>query len=157
MSEEKAVKTFVDDGYDEYQKRSMRYRSISPDSVWASAPATMFMAYYKNKPVGITGFSKHKDVLLGAGIHVRKEFRGKGLTGILIDKLLSEKGSKTIYINIMNPAVSSSYRRRGFVDMKEENLPDDAREAIEGIQFKDQVQKWLMLGTPKWMEVLKWN
>lgn len=158
MSEEEAVKEFQNDGYFEYAKRRMRYRSIPTDSAWATAPARMFVAYYENKPVGVIGFAKYKNVLLGAGVHVRKEYRRRGLTGILIDKLLSEKGSTTLYVNIMNPSISSSYRRKGFTDMKEENLPEDAREAIEGIGFQDQVQKWLINNSGNWFEeVRKWN
>mgnify|MGYP002623244381 FL=1 len=155
MSEEEAVKEFQNDGYFDYAKRRMRYRSIPTDSVWATAPARMFVAYYENKPVGVIGFSKHKNVLLGAGVHVRSEYRGRGLTGILIDKMLSEKGSTTLYINIMNPNVSSSYRKKGFVDMKEETLPEDAREAIEGIGFQDQVQKWMVNSSGGWFDELK--
>ena len=81
MSEDEAVKVFQDDGYFDYQKRRMRYRSMSRDSSWATAPATMFVAYYENKPVGVIGFSNYKGRLLGAGIHVRNEFRGRGLAG----------------------------------------------------------------------------
>jgi GNAT superfamily N-acetyltransferase len=158
MSEEGAVKEFQNHGYFDYAKRKMRYRSIPTDSVWATSPATMFVAYYENKPVGVIGFAKYKNVLLGAGVHVRKEYRGRGLTTILIDKLLSEKGSTTLYVNIMNPNISSSYRRKGFTDMQEENLPEDAREAIEGIGFQDQVQKWLVNNSGNWFEeVKKWN
>lgn len=155
MSEEEAVKEFQGDGYFDYAKRRMRYNTISSDSVWATSPARMFVAYYENKPVGVIGFAKHKSVLLGAGVHVRKEYRGRGLTSILIDKLLSEKGSTTLYINIMNPNVSSSYRKKGFVDMDKEKLPAEAREAIEGIAITDQVQKYMFFPTPKWIGVLK--
>ena len=91
MSEDKAVNAFQDDGYFDYQKRTMRYRSMSRDSSWATAPATMFVAYFQEKPVGVIGFSKHRGKLLGAGIHVRKEFRGRGLAGILVDKIIAEK------------------------------------------------------------------
>ena len=49
MSEDKAVNAFQDDGYFDYQKRTMRYRSMSRDSSWATAPATMF--------VGVKGIS----------------------------------------------------------------------------------------------------
>ncbi len=155
MSEEEAVKEFQNDGYTDYQKRKMRYRSIPIDSVWATTPATMFVAYFENKPVGVTGYSKYKNVLFGAGIHVRDDFRGRGLTPILIDKLLSEKGSKTIYINIMNDNISSSYRKKGFKDMKKETLPEEAKEAIEGIGFSDQVQKWMLNNSGAWFDDLK--
>ena len=94
MSEGEAVATFVKDGYDEYTKRSVRYGSnLSPDSEWAKAPAKMFVAFNNDKPVGVVGFSEYKNVLLGAGIHIRKDERGKGLFSILVDKVLSEKGS----------------------------------------------------------------
>lgn len=155
MSEEEAVKVFQNDGYFDYVKRRMRYKSIPSDSPWATAPATMFVAYYENKPVGVIGFAKHKNILLGAGIHVRSEYRGRGLTNILIDKLLSEKGPKTLFVNFGNKIASNAYRKKGFVDMDKNQLPMDAREAIEGIGFQDQVQKWMVNSSGGWFDELK--
>ena len=78
MSEEQAVKTFEDDKYFDYQKRAMRYgKKLPSDSIWATSPAKMFVAFYKEKPIGVIGYSTYRKYLLGAGIHVRKEYRGK--------------------------------------------------------------------------------
>ena len=155
MSEDEAVKVFQDDGYFDYQKRRMRYRSMSRDSSWATAPATMFVAYYEDKPVGVIGFSNYKGRLLGAGIHVRNEFRGRGLAGLLVDKIISEKGSKTLYVNIANDKIANTYRSRGFNDMNISELPEDSQRDLEGLTYVDQVQKWMCYNQPKWKEVLK--
>lgn len=155
MSEDEAVKAFQNDGYFDYQKRTMRYRSMSRDSSWATAPATMFVAYYEDKPVGVIGFSKHKGKLLGAGIHVRKEFRGRGLSGILVDKIVAEKGSNTLYVNIANDKISSTYRNRGFGDMNISELPEDSQQDLEGLTYADQVQKWMIHKQASWFSILK--
>ena len=155
MSEDEAVKAFQDDGYFDYQKRRMRYRSMSRDSSWATAPATMFVAYYEDKPVGVIGFSKHKGKLLGAGIHVRKEFRGRGLSGILVDKIIAEKGSNTLYVNIANDRIASTYRNRGFGDMNISELPEDSQQDLEGLTYADQVQKWMIHKQASWFSILK--
>jgi len=55
----------------------------------------------------------------------------------------------------MNPNISSSYRKKGFVDMNKEKLPEDAREAIEGIGFQDQVQKWMVNSSGGWFGELR--
>ena len=144
MSEGEAVATFVKDGYDEYTKRSMRYGSnLSSDSEWAKAPAKMFVAFYNGKPVGVVGFSEYKNVLLGAGIHIREDERKKGLFSILVDKVLSEKGSKTLYINVAKEGLGESYRRKGFKDMQKDELPKALQEELQGKQYSDQVQKWM--------------
>jgi GNAT superfamily N-acetyltransferase len=150
MSEDDAVIAFQDDGYFDYSKRRLRYRSVPKDSVWATAPATMFVAFHEGKPVGVAGFSEYRGILLGAGIHVRKEYRGRGVGGILIDKVIKEKGGKTLYINIMNSNVVDAYRKRGFRDMNKENLPAEITQPLEGIEFADQVQKWMVLESSWW-------
>tara|TARA_R100001163_G_scaffold64403_2_gene58537 strand:- start:663 stop:1511 length:849 start_codon:yes stop_codon:yes gene_type:complete len=155
MSEEEAVNAFQDDGYFDYRKRTMRYRSMSRDSSWATAPATMFVAYYEDKPVGVIGFSKHKGKLLGAGIHVRKEFRQRGLSGILVDKIVSEKGSNTLYVNIASDKIANTYRDRGFGDMNINELPEDSRQDLEGLTYADQVQKWMIHKQASWFSILK--
>lgn len=155
MSEEEAVNVFQDDGYFDYQKRAMRYRSISRDSSWATAPATMFVAYYEDKPVGVIGFSKYKGKLLGAGIHVREEFRGRGLSGILVDKIIAEKGSNTLYVNIANNKIASTYRGRGFGDMNINELPKESQQELEGLTYADQVQKWMIHKQASWFSILK--
>lgn len=155
MNESEASKEFVEDGYNEYQKRSMRYGpNLSKDSIWATSPATMFVAYYEDTPVGVVGFSKYKKALLGAGIHIRKGYRKsdghEGLADILLSKLLSEKGSKTLYINLTNPRAGELYRNAGFKDMKVESLPKEIQEELEGTNYSDQVQKFLVLESGWW-------
>ena len=161
MSEEQAVKTFEDDRYFDYQKRAMRYgKKLPSDSIWATSPAKMFVAFYKEKPVGVIGYSTYRKYLLGAGIHVRKEYRGKGISDILIKKIIKEKGNKTLLVNIGNMGISSTYRKNGFKDMEIESLPEELKqEALlrQKAQPLDQVQKWMMMKPSKWMEVLKWN
>ena len=155
MSEDEASKKFLDDGYTEFQKRSIRYgRNLSKDSIWATSPATMFMAYYKNKPIAVIGFSKYKKALLGAGIHIRKGYRKsdgyEGLADILLDKLLKEKGGKTLYINLTNSRAGELYRNAGFKDMKVESLPKEIQEELKGTNYSDQVQKFLVLESGWW-------
>lgn len=154
MSEEEAVKTFQEDGYFDYQKRRMRFKTLSPDSLWATSPARMFVAFFENRPVGVVGFSEYKGALLGAGVHTREGFRGRGLLGILIDKAIQEKGSKTLYINIANSDIIDKYRGKGFTDMKVEELPEEVQSEIEGLTFSDQVQKWIR-HTSEWRSILK--
>ena len=73
MSEEKAVETFQDDGYFDYQKRNMRYgKFLSRDSIWANSPAKMFVEFFNETPVAVVGFSRYKGFLLDAGVHVRE-------------------------------------------------------------------------------------
>ena len=158
MSEDEASKKFLDDGYTEFQKRRMRYGpNLSKDSIWATTPATMFMAYYKNKPIAVIGFSKYKKALLGAGIHIRKGYRKsdgyEGLADILLDKLLKEKGNKTLYINLTNERASKLYRNAGFKDMEVESLPKEIQEELEGTNYNDQVQKFLVLESGWWKVV----
>ena len=159
MSEGDAVKAFQDDGYFGFEKRSMRYGPNLPkDSIWATAPANMFVAYWNDIPVGVCGLSTHKNVLLGAGIHTRKEYQGKGIFRICVDKILSEKGSKTLYINVANAKVAGAFRDKGFNDMNREELPEDIQEELEGTKYVDQVQKWMMYASSEWQRVLKrWN
>ena len=158
MSEEEAVKTFVDDGYDKYQKRSMRYGKYLPsDSIWATAPARMFVAFYENKPVAVIGLAEFKNALLMAGTHVREEYRRRGLSEILVDKMLKHKGSKTIYANPVSAAFGKKLRDFGFKDMDVKTLPKEIQEELKGVNYPEQLQKWVKLDSPRWMEVLKWN
>ena len=151
MSEEEAVKVFQEDGYFDYQKRSMRYgKNLSPTSIWAKSPATMFVAFLGETPVGVIGYSKYKGVLLGAGVHIRKEYRRRGLGDILIDKILKSKGSKTLYVNFTNSVAADKYRSKGFKDMKLEELPAEIREELEGTGYVDQLQKWFMFSENWW-------
>lgn len=160
MSEDQAVNTFQDDDYFDYEKRSMRYGpKLSKDSIWATAPARMFVAFYNNKPIGVAGFSSHGGALFGAGIHIREGFRKRdGYVGVgqtLVNKVVSEKGRKTLFINIANPKASKLYQNAGFKDMNKDELPEDVKEELEGITYADQFQKWLKYSTPEWQKVLK--
>lgn len=143
MSEEQAVKAFQDDGYFNYVKRQMRYGKFLPrDSIWATAPATMFVAFYENKPVGVIGFAEHKGALLMAGTHVRDEYRGRGLSSILLEKLLEEKGTKTLYANPVSERFASTLKKYGFKNMERESLPKDIQEELKGVNYPEQLQKW---------------
>lgn len=155
MSEEDAVRVFMKDGYNEYQKRRMRYGSKLPsNSIWATSPATMFVAFYENTPVGVVGFSKFKGALLGAGIHIRREFRGRGIGDILVDKLLKEKGSRTLFVNMTSPKASAIYRSKGFRDMNKDELPQEIQEELQGIEYTDQVQKFI-IHKCDWFDMLR--
>ena len=136
----------------------MRYgKYLPPDSIWATAPAKMFVAFYQNKPVAVIGLATFKNALLMAGTHVRREYRGRGLSGILVDKMLENKGSKTIYANPVSIQFAKKLRDSGFKDMEKETLPKEIQEELEGVNYPEQLQKWIKLDSPKWMEVLKWN
>ncbi len=143
MSEEDAVKTFQDDGYFKYKKRTMRYgENLSRDSKWATAPARMFVAFDGETPVAVCGIARYKGKSLGAGVHTRDGYTGRGLFGLCIKKVLSEKRG-TLYINVANPNLVDSFRRRGFTDMQISELPEDIQQELQGTNYSDQVQKWL--------------
>ena len=161
MSEEEAVKAFEDDGYFEYQKRTMRYNVLPTNSIWATAPATMFVLFNGDSPIGVVGFSEYKDVLLGAGIHIRKSCRSVILPDIwkgrviktLISKVVEEKGNKTLYGNAVNLGFAKHMRGVGFIDMDIESLPEDIQQELEGIEYPDQLQKWLKI-SDEWFNMV---
>ena len=158
MSEEDAVSTFVEDGYYEYTKRKQRYGDLLPsNSIWATAPARMFVGFLEDKPVGTIGFAPYKGVLLSAGAHIRRQYRRRGLLEQFIEKILQEKGNKTLFFNLANPKISGKYRSLGFKDMNKDELPNEIQEELEGIEYPDQIQKWIMYSTPKWQQVLRWK
>ena len=143
MSEEDAVKAFQDDGYFNYKKRAMRYGdNLSRDSKWATAPARMFVAFDGETPVAVCGIARYKGKSLGAGVHTRDGYTGRGLFGLCVKKVLSEK-TGTLYINVANSNLVGSFRRRGFTDMQIGELPEDIQEELKGTNYPDQVQKWL--------------
>jgi predicted GNAT family acetyltransferase len=86
---------------------------------------------------------------------VRKEFRGRGLAGILVDKIIAEKGSNTLYVNIANDKIASTYRNKGFGDMDISELPEDSQQDLEGLTYADQVQKWMIYKQASWFSILK--
>jgi len=156
MSEERAVEVFQDDGYFDYQKRNMRYgKFLSRDSIWANTPARMFVAFSNETPVAVIGFSRYKGFLLDAGVHVREGYRKRGLGSVLLDKIINEKGNKTLLVNVANPAIVGSFRRKGFTDMIINEIPKELQEELEGIKYPDQLQKWMMYVSPEWQKVLK--
>jgi len=158
MSEMEAVRVFQDDGYFGFSKRSMRYpeyaTGLSSDSIWATAPERMFVAFDGQTPVAICGIAKYKNALIGAGMHTRKRYEGRGLFNLCIQKIISEKGSKTIYINISNPSLGSAFRNRGFTDMVRTELPKEIQEELEPTTYADHVQK-LMRHSVNWFSVLR--
>ena len=160
LSEKKAVEEFLKDGYTEYQKRSMRYgKFLSADSIWARAPAIMFVAYFEERPVAVIGYSRYRGLLLDAGVHVRRKYRGRGLGSILLDKIIEEKGNKTLLVNIANSDIIDSYRRKGFIDMDKDNIPEELLEELNEVDpaYPDQVQKFLQHLPPRWMGILKFS
>lgn len=156
MSEEEAVKTFQKDGYFDYAKRAARYKTLPTESVWARSPATMFVAFYNETPVGVIGFAPYGKYLLGAGVHVRKEYRGRGLTPLLVSEMLRNKGGKKILVNIANKDIANTYRNAGFKDMDIGTLPAEVKEgAIIGREAGfEQVEKF-MLHESGWFEILR--
>jgi hypothetical protein len=155
MSEEEAVRTFQQDGYLGFNKRSMRYGpNLLSDSKWATAPARMFVALDGETPVAVCGIAKYKNILLDAGYHTRKGYEGRGLFGLCVQKILSEKGSSTIYVNVANPALVNSFRSRGFTDMVRTELPKELQEELEPTNYADNVQK-LMRHSVNWFSVLR--
>jgi GNAT superfamily N-acetyltransferase len=156
MSEEEAVKTFQEDGYFDYAKRAARYKTLPTESVWARSPATMFVAFYNETPVGVIGFAPYGKYLLGAGVHVRKEYRRRGLTPLLIDEMLRHKGGKKILVNIANKNIANTYRSAGFKDMDIGTLPAEVKEgAVIGREAGfEQVEKF-MFHESGWFEILR--
>ena len=157
LSEDKAVEVFMKDGYTDYKKRSMRYKTLPRDSIFATAPATMFVAFLGETPVGVIGYGKYKNLLLDAGVHVRKEYRGRGLTGILVDKIIEEKGNKTYLVNISEPNIISTYRDRGFVDIDRTDLPEEILDELDMAGDLEQVQKYMQHLPERWMGILKFS
>ena len=161
LSEDKAVEVFMKDGYTEYQKRSMRYGKFLPaNSIWAKTPATMFVAYFEGRPVGVIGYSRYKGLLLDAGVHVRKEYRGRGLGSILLDKIIKEKGKNTLLVNIANSDIINAYRKKGFIDMDKDNIPEELLEELNEVvdpEYPDQVQKYMQHLPERWMRILKFS
>lgn len=158
MSEDDAVRVFVDDGYYGYKKRRERYGNfLSGSSIWANAPARMFVGFIEETPVAVIGFSEYKGFLLDAGVHVREGYRNRGLGSVLLDKVVREKGNKTLLVNVANPAIVNSFRRKGFTDMVIEEIPKELQEELAGIKYPDQLQKWMVYSVPEWQMVLRWN
>ena len=96
---------------------------------------------FTKTPVGVIGFAPYGKYLLGAGVHVRKEYRERGLVPILVEEMLRNKGGKKILVNIANKKIADTYRRAGFKDMEIGTLPQKLG--------KEQLLEE-MLGLNKW-------
>ena len=131
--------------------------------LFASKPAKMFMVFNKetHKPMGVVGFSIYSaDLLLGAGIHVRENERGRGLAGHLVDKIIEEKGGRTLIVIFISDEAFNAYTNRGFKPVEETHLPDDIRNDIEAARtsskYEGTLEKFLML-KDNWFLMLKRN
>ena len=71
-----------------------------------------------------------------------------------IDKIFAEKGNNTIYVNVANPALVKPFRSKGFISMNKDELPEDLQEELTGIEFADQIQKW-MKHKVGWFDLIK--
>ena len=136
MSEENAVKVFQDDGYFKYKVRVNRYKNLPKDGIFANSPETQFVAFLRKteQPIGVVGFSKFQNFLLGSGVHIREGYRTKDghpeVMNLLLDKLLKEKGSKTMVVAFSNPQAKGRYREYGFDEINEEELPKEILDEI---------------------------
>ena len=161
MSEENAVKVFQDDGYSEYKTRINRYEKLPTDGIFANSPETQFVAFLTKteQPVGVIGFSKFENFLLGSGIHVRKGFKKEdGITGIarlLVNKLLDEKGSKTMVVSFTSEAAMGLYRSAGFGEIKQEELPKEILDELEVASGGDNLNALQKLKLNNWWMTLK--
>ena len=163
MTEDEAVARFKEEGYDRYKKRIDRYKTIPKDGPFATKPAKMFMVFNKetHKPMGVVGFSIYNsDLLLGAGLHVRKDERGKGLAGHLADKLIQEKGGRTLIAVFVSGEALHAYTNRGFKSVEMNYLPEDVQhsigQAMASDKYLDTLEKFLML-KDGWFLMLKRN
>ena len=133
-TEDEAWKNFLDDGYGGYKPRRIRYNK--PDmlplrSLWASLPATMIQAFLDDTPVGVIGAAPWGNYALGAGIHVRREYQGNGISPFLIQRLIDHFSEFTLLINIGNPRVLQGYLRAGFHDVEPYSLPDELADEVQ--------------------------
>jgi N-acetylglutamate synthase-like GNAT family acetyltransferase len=163
MTEDEAVARFKEGGYNKYKKRINRYEILPKEGAFASKPAKMFMVFNKetHKPMGVVGFSIYSaDLLLGAGLHVRIDERERGLAGYLVDKLIEEKGGRTLITIFTSDRAFNAYTKRGFKPVEEVHLPDDIRNDIEaaskGSTYQGTLEKFLML-KDNWFLMLKRN
>jgi len=142
MSEENAVKVFQDDGYYKYKVRVNRYENLPKDGIFANSPETQFVAFLTKteQPIGVVGFSKFQNFLLGSGIHIREGYRKSDghpeVIQLLLDKLLKEKGSKTMVVAFSNPQAKSRYKDNGFDEINEEELPKEILDEINEAKAK---------------------
>lgn len=158
MSEDDAVRVFTEDGYFKYAKRTQRYEKLPSDGIFATSPSTHFVLFEKDtgKPLGVVGYSKYKNILLGAGIHTRKDMEGKGIASLLANKLMQEKGSKLMVVSFAKERAKNMYIRRGFKEVDLSKLPPEVVEEIQTAeaQGNETLSKMLML-IDNWWGVLR--
>ena len=58
------------------------------------------------------------------------------------NKIIKEKGNKTYLVNISNPNIINSYRRKGFIDIDKTKLPREILEELDMAKDLEQVQKF---------------
>ena len=161
MSEEESVRVFIEDGYTKWKSRQNRYESLPKNGLFATNPSNHWVMFLKegDKPIGVLGFAKHKEFLLGSGIHVREGYRlsngKKGAFELLINKLIKEKGSRTLVASFANKKAMNEYKLRGFHSIKQDELPDEIIEEIsiaEANGNKGTLQKYI---DPVWWLTIK--
>ena len=159
MSEDDAVRVFAEDGYFTYAKRSQRYKTYPTDGIFASSPSTHFVLFEKNtgKPLGVVGYSKYRNILLGAGIHTREDMKGKGIGSLLINKIMQEKGSKLMVVSFSNPRAKDMYMRRGFKEVDFSKLPPEVVEEIKAGEPEVETLSKMLMFIDNWWGVLRGN
>ena len=159
MSEEDAVRVFAEDGYFQYDKRSQRYKTYPTDGIFASSPSTHFVLFEKDtgKPLGVVGYSEYKNLLLGAGIHTRKDMQGKGIGSLLANKIMQEKGSKLMVVSFSNPEAKNMYMRRGFKEVDFSKLPPEVAEEIKAGEPDVEALSKMLMFIDNWWGVLRGN
>lgn len=161
MSEENAVKVFQDDGYNEYKTRINRYQKLPTDGIFANSPETQFVAFLTKteQPIGVVGYSKFEKFLLGSGVHIRRGYRQSdgydGIFDLLLDKLLQEKGSKTMVVAFSHPKAMEKYRQYGFKEINEEKLPEDILDELEEAKANGTIGALQKLKLNNWWMTLK--
>jgi len=161
MSEENAVKVFQDDGYNEYKTRINRYQKLPTDGIFANSPETQFVAFLTKteQPIGVVGFSKFQNFLLGSGVHVRRGYRKSdgydGVFDLLLNELLKQKGSKTMVVAFSHPKAMEKYRQYGFKEINEEKLPEDILDELEEAKANGTIGALQKLKLNNWWMTLK--
>ena len=132
MSEGESIRVFTDDGYDGWEARNIRYNQLPKNGLFAKTPSKHWVMFLKegDKPIGVLGFASYKGFLLGSGIHVRKEYRNRGLMPLLFKKLIQEKGSKTLLASFANADAFGYYERMGFHTIQEKDIPEDIMDEL---------------------------
>jgi len=160
MSEEESIRVFREDGYTKWQTRQQRYKRLPKTGLFATKPSNHWVMYLKqgNKPIGVLGFAEHKGFLLGSGIHVREGYRQsdrkKGAVGLLIDKLIKEKGDRTLLASFTSRSAMRHYTAKGFHPIKQEDIPEDILDELSIAEASGNVgtlQKYI--GSKWWITI----